>query len=538
MKNNNDFISVPPVLLIAFKRPDVTQRVFDEIRKAKPAKFFFAVDAPRQNRPEEKAMVQAVREIAKQVDWTCEMKTLFHEENRGIQGVHSAPTLAINWFFENVEDGIILEDDCLPHPSFFPFCREMLERYRNNEKIMHISGDNFQFGQKRGDANYYFSIYPNSWGWATWRRAWKHFDPTLASFPKWRDAHKIAGILSEKDEQKVWMEVFRKEYYGEWKTWDYEWVYSIWSHGGLAVIPNTNLISNIGFGENATHTFSSESRFSNVPTEEMPFPLKHPAEVMADKTADRVIFELMFASRVPFARKMKDLAFQIAPRWMKEAVKAILRYPRDRKKSALYEKYKKFTMIRRGTFIDNLKLADSFSHIPGCVIECGVWRGGMIAAMAEMLGATRRYYLFDSFKGLPMAQEVDGYRAKQWQNDHSSPDYFDNCGADESFAKKAMELSRTKKYRLMKGWFSETVPGFTPDSPIAILRLDGDWYDSTMQCLEGLYKHVAKGGVIILDDYYTWVGCSRAVHDFLSRQELPDVIRHTPKGVCYIVKQS
>lgn len=524
-----------PVLIIAFNRPDVTQKVFDAIRKAEPPKLFLSVDGPRENRPGEKDLVQAVRDIAKQVDWKCEVKTLFHEKN---VGVGTAPAKAITWFFKHVEEGIIFEDDCLPHPSFFQFCQEMLARYKNNEKIMLVSGDNFQFGAKHGDASYYYSIYPSTWGWATWRRSWKHFDPLLTSFPKFRDENRIANIITEKDEQKVWLDTFKKEYYGEWKTWDYEWVYTIWSRGGLSVIPNVNLISNIGFGENATHNFSPESKYANIPTEAVTFPLKHPKELTANRAADRFTFETLFVSKKPLQQKLKDLVMRKTPRWAKEAIKAMLGRPRSTAKKLLHNKYSEFSMLPRSIFIENLELAESFSRVSGCVVECGVWRGGMTAAIAEMLGADRSYYLFDSFEGLPPAQEIDGYQARAWQNDTASPIYFDNCAAEISFAEKAMALSGAKKYHIIKGWFANTLTSFKPDSPIAILRLDGDWYESTMQCLEGLYKYVAKGGVIIIDDYYTWVGCSKAVHDFLSRNQLSDVIRHTSKGVCYIIKQS
>lgn len=533
----NNFTLHTPVLLMAFNRPNITQRVFDEIRKAKPKQFFMAVDGPRDNRPGEDILCQATRDIVKQVDWDCEVKTLFPEKNAGIQGIHSGPTVAINWFFENVEEGIIFEDDCLPHPSFFQFCQEMLAYYRDNEKIMYISGDNFQSGTKRGDASYYFSIYLNAWGWATWRRAWKRFDPSLKSFPQFRDENKIAKTVAGKDVQKAILDVFRKEYYGEWKTWDYEWGYAIWAHEGLGVIPNVNLISNIGFGAQATHNFSPENKLANMTTQAMEFPLRHPSVIAPHKEADRYTFEMLFANHMSLREKIKNRTLKMTPQWIKKTTKTLLRYPGDITKKILRSKYSNFSTISRATFIENLALAESFSRVKGCVVECGVWRGGMIAAMAEILGKDRSYYLFDSFEGLPPAQEVDGYRAKAWQNDTSSKIYFNNYSAEIGFAEKAMTLSGAENYFIVKGWFADTLKDFKPDSPIAILRLDGDWYDSTMQCLEGLYKYVAKGGVIIIDDYYTWIGCSKAVHDFLSRNQLSDVIRHTPRGVCYIIKQ-
>jgi len=201
-----------------------------------------------------------------------------------------------------------------------------------------------------------------------------------------------------------------------------------------------------------------------------------------------------------------------------------------------YEKYSNYTMIPKSTFIDNLKLCRNFKSIQGNIIECGVWRGGMIAAMAELLGNDRKYYLFDSFEGLPEVQEIDGEAAKKWQGNKEDPMYFDNCKAEIGYAEKAMKLAGVVNYQLVQGWFSETLPKFNVNEEIAILRLDGDWYDSIIQCLNYLYPAVAKGGLIILDDYYVWDGCSRAVHDYLGSHNLSDKIYQLDYNNCYIVK--
>ncbi|MES2213781.1 MAG: TylF/MycF/NovP-related O-methyltransferase [Patescibacteria group bacterium] len=523
-----------PILLTAFTRYDTTKRTFDEIRKAKPEKLFFYVDGPRDSHPDDAALVEKVRSLIKEVDWECEVSTLFPEKNLGfIEGMGSA----LNWFFENVEEGIVLEDDCLPDSTFFPFVREMLDKYKNDERVMHISGDNFQFGQKRGEASYYFSAYPNSWGWATWKRAWKHFDPSMKDFPVFKTSKKIEQILPTQDEQKVWMDTFEKSYTGEFKTWDYVWVYTIFERGGLFIIPNVNLVSNIGFGAHGTHTVSSTSIFANIPTEPMMFPLTHPVEMRADREADRLVFNNLFKSKLRLKRMIKARTLKMTPRWMKDVGKMILAYPDTRQNKKLQQKYRDFTMIRSKVFIENLTLAGSFSSIKGAVVECGVWRGGMSAAMAEKLGVDREYHLFDSFEGLPPAKEIDGERAKAWQSDKTSKIYFDNCKAEMSFAQIAMEMSGATNVTLHKGWFSDTLPNFTPSFPIAVLRLDGDWYDSTMQCLDGLFKYVAKGGAIIIDDYYTWEGCSKAVHDFLSKNNLKETVHESKGGVAYIIKQ-
>ena len=213
---------------------------------------------------------------------------------------------------------------------------------------------------------------------------------------------------------------------------------------------------------------------------------------------------------------------------------AIVRY----KLARLQVRYQHYSMVPKPIFIENLYLCHRLArHVEGSVVECGVWRGGISAAMTHVLGAHRKYYLFDSFEGLPPAKEIDGKAALAWQHDITSPTYFDNCRAGIESAERAMSMSAAKDYRLIRGWFSETLPSFVPGEPIAVLRLDADWYDSTTECLNRLYRYVAKGGLVLIDDYYTWDGCSRAVHDFLSATKSEDRIRQSTNGVCYIVKR-
>jgi len=243
-----------PVLLIIFNRPDTTQQVFDAIRQAQPKQLFVAADGPRESKEGEAEKCQRARGIVKQINWNCEVRILFQENNLGC-GL--GPATAINWFFENVEEGIILEDDCLPCPDFFVFCEALLDYYRSNERIMEISGDNFQRGIKRGDASYYFSAYPHNWGWATWRRAWRRYDFYCTSAEHRKHA------------------------------WDGQWLTSIRKNKGLTVVPNVNLVSNIGFRPDAVHTTDTTSRFGNLPTESLVFPLTHPKTITPNKAADR-----------------------------------------------------------------------------------------------------------------------------------------------------------------------------------------------------------------------------------------------------------
>jgi O-methyltransferase len=206
----------------------------------------------------------------------------------------------------------------------------------------------------------------------------------------------------------------------------------------------------------------------------------------------------------------------------------------------IYRKFSGYTMIHEGKYLNNLELCFEFRAIAGCVIECGVWRGGMSAGMAEVLGANRQYYLFDSFEGLPPAREdLDGAAAVAWQGDTASPTYYNNCLAAEEEAAAAMKLSGATSFSLVKGWFNETLPQFTPPSEIAVLRLDGDWYDSTRVCLENLYPHVASGGIVIVDDYYNWDGCARAVNEFIAGIAAPNAVprlRQFRDRAAYLIK--
>ena len=207
------------------------------------------------------------------------------------------------------------------------------------------------------------------------------------------------------------------------------------------------------------------------------------------------------------------------------------------KTKRIYERYRTFTMIPPNIFVSNLLLCEEKAPDTGCIVEAGVWRGGMSAGMADMVPA-RLHYLFDSFEGLPPAKEIDGEAALKWQQNVTSPTYYDNCRAERSFAQQAMAMASANEVHIIQGWFNETVLGFVPTEPIAILRLDGDWYESTMQCLTGLYPHVMKGGLIILDDYHTWDGCARALHDYLSAHKCTDRIQQWHDGVCYLIKRS
>lgn len=203
----------------------------------------------------------------------------------------------------------------------------------------------------------------------------------------------------------------------------------------------------------------------------------------------------------------------------------------------IYSLFKNYTMVPQDYYETNLALAEKVKKIKGCVIECGVWRGGMIAGVARLLGPSRKYFLFDSFEGLPPAKEIDGPAALDWQRKKNSPFFHNNCTAESHYAEQAMKKAGITNSFLIQGWFSETLPKFEPPEPIAFLRLDGDWYESTKTCLEALFQKVTPGGLVVIDDYYTWDGCSKATHDYLSKISALERIE-SKNGVCFLIKKA
>lgn len=280
------------VLFLVFNRPNTTKEVFEAIKLAKPPRLYIAADGPRSSRKGEAEKCLQVRYIATQIDWPCEVKTLFRDENLGCK---RAVSEGIDWFFENEEQGIILEDDCLPHPDFFIFCETMLNRYADVDRVWVVTGDNFQDGQKRGDGSYYFSRYNHVWGWATWRRAWSKRDMEIKFWPDWKKSKQWVSYVSDKMERNYWEKIFDQMYRNEIDTWDYPWTACVWFHGGLTATPNVNLISNIGFGSDATHTTESSS-MSRMKTYEMK-DFTPPKNLTVTSEADYYVFKNYFGGK-------------------------------------------------------------------------------------------------------------------------------------------------------------------------------------------------------------------------------------------------
>jgi hypothetical protein len=260
------------VLFLVFNRPDVTTKVFEAIRKAKPTRLYVAADGARADKQGEASKVNEVREIATCVDWKCEVKTLFRDENLGCK---RAVSEGISWFFDHEEMGIILEDDCLPHQTFFSYCEELLERYKYDEKIALISGTTLS-DESSLNESYYFSRYPHIWGWASWRRVWLKYDLEFNNLYKLKENNNFKKSFNNLQEYHYWINCFESVCSGKVNTWDYQMVYMSFIYSMLSIYPKKNQITNIGFSENATHTTNKYSPLANLKSDGLVFPLKHP----------------------------------------------------------------------------------------------------------------------------------------------------------------------------------------------------------------------------------------------------------------------
>ncbi|MFO1390201.1 glycosyltransferase family 2 protein [Cellvibrio sp.] len=283
-----------PILLVVFNRPDTTRQVFEAIRAARPPRLYVAADGPRPERPDEAEKCAEVRRLTTQIDWPCELKTLFRSNNLGCKlGVSSA----IDWFFKNEPEGIILEDDIVPLPSFFLYCDELLEKYRYDHRIGIISGCNFVAQSISISESYFFSIYNHIWGWASWRRAWQHYDISMINWPAWK---KGKGIKKYSNASKLfeayWSNIFEKTHNDPSVTWwDYQWTFICWEKNMLSILPKSNQIINIGFGTDATHTTGEAPNFvMNSKPKIIDFPLVHPKKIEINNFADKLISKKVF----------------------------------------------------------------------------------------------------------------------------------------------------------------------------------------------------------------------------------------------------
>jgi hypothetical protein len=300
-----------PVIFIVFKRPDTTAKVFEVIRQMKPPKLLLIADAARPQKPGEAESCAAVRDIIEQVDWECEVFKNYADTNMGCKHRISS---GLNWAFSLVEEAIILEDDCLPHPTFFRFCEEVLEKYRTVDPVMMVCGTNILNEWKSGQQSYCFSHYSTCWGWATWRRAWQHYDIEMKLWTQPEGKEKVKQVVGDRQHYKTWNEIFNSAYADEMDTWAIRWLFTRWMHSGLSVIPAVNLISNIGFGKDSSHTMNSKSEVSNLAIRPIRFPLEEPqSNVISDREYAQMFYQKMFANRKSvrrFLRHLKKIIFK------------------------------------------------------------------------------------------------------------------------------------------------------------------------------------------------------------------------------------
>ncbi|MFC5413068.1 nucleotide-diphospho-sugar transferase [Larkinella bovis] len=296
-----------PILFVVFNKVEETKKVFNVIRSQKPLRLFIASDGPRLEKKGESEKCQHIRGwILDNIDWECEVKTLFRDFNAGCG---RGPSDAITWFFQHVDEGIILEDDCLPNESFFRFCGELLNRYRDNEQVSIISGNNFQPIQPMPiQSDYYFSVFPSSNGWATWKRSWQGFDFYINNWPTINKKSLSGFLFTEKKYSMWWLNHFQWLYNNRPNDmWDFQFHYLCMVRKQLAVIPRVNLVKNIGYGPDATHSQDPNNYFANVPTHNLSFPLIHPNFIDRNIEADIFIQRTLFGETeiVSYYKKLK-----------------------------------------------------------------------------------------------------------------------------------------------------------------------------------------------------------------------------------------
>lgn len=277
-----------PILFLVFNRPDTTRKVFEVIRQVKPRYLYIAADGPRPGNQNDEENCKAVKQLFKNIDWDCELHTLYRDQNLGCRNAVSS---AITWFFDNVEEGIVLEDDILPDLSFFPYCQQLLEYYRHDERVMHIAGFNVCGKWKEKKQSYHGSYFGGIWGWASWRRAWQRYDVDIK---QWEDQQLQENVLKTyfppelREQRKA---LYNDLYQGKINTWDYQWTLARLINGGLCVIPSVNLTENIGFGEGSTHTATAPD-WAKQKSYKITLPLNTKTVLKQDKDYDKVHLNL------------------------------------------------------------------------------------------------------------------------------------------------------------------------------------------------------------------------------------------------------
>ena len=299
------------VAFLIFNRPDTTEKVFAEIAKARPPKLFVVADGPRDDRPGESRKCASTRAIIERVDWDCEVRKNFSERNLGCKNRVAS---GLDWVFDNVEAAIVLEDDCVPTQSFFRYCQELLERYRSDTRVMQICGFNRMGKIENYPYSYYFSKYGPVWGWASWQRAWRHNDVHMETWTTVKKDKAHHFFCNDRKEIDWRLSLYDRLYRGEIDTWDYQWGFAKLINSGLSIIPKYNLIRNIGFREDATHTKHGEASLLHMNTHDIGFPLMHPSYVLRNVDEDRRYLNSVSPSSISRLYKIPKILLDILPK--------------------------------------------------------------------------------------------------------------------------------------------------------------------------------------------------------------------------------
>ena len=504
----NKHIRIAPVLFLIFNRLDTTKRVFQVIRDAKPQQLFIAADGARKEKKGEFEKCKAVREyVLSNIDWDCEVKTLFQNNNLGC-GI--AISTAISWFFHNIQEGIILEDDCLPHFDFFRYCSDLLDLYRNDTRIFLISGYNKQGLWNPDWYDYFFSNLGGIWGWASWARAWKYFDFKMLDIDdfirKNNFKHLLGAEIGAIRQDTIYSEIITNKI----DAWSYQWGYARHKNNGLSCVPSKNLIINIGFMEDATHT---KEKIIQPDCYGLHFPLKINHFFVPDREYDK-----KFVGYEDLKKQISGSTFvvQYLPSFLHRLAMTI---------DANGLSYLGLEALKE---LMQAVVTCEMQGLQGIIIEAGCALGGSAIGITAAKSMERELRCYDVFGLIPPPSQQDGVdvhaRYAEIVSGKSAGlkgdvyyGYRENLLSvvENNFSQYGFPIGENSVC-LVKGLYEETLQITTP---VILAHIDCDWYDSVKLCLERICPYIVNGGVMIIDDYHHYSGCKQAVDEFMSQND-------------------
>lgn len=284
----DDWELTTPVALFVYNRPDTTAQVFEQVAAVEPPVLFVVADGPRADRPADPENCEQVRELVTDVGWDCDLRTIFRDENMGLpESVYTG----LDWVFEQVPEAIVLEDDTVPNRDFFRFCETMLERYRDDERVLSVNGTNRLGTWKADSQDHHFVTYQGVWGWATWRRAWRLYDPEMRAWADPEVRERVRDVVADDERFAYHRPRFQSCYDGEAPAWSKRWEFTHYVNSGLAAVPARNLVSNVGFDARALHTTDPDDPLAELPRHALEFPLEERTAIAPDREYERRCFE-------------------------------------------------------------------------------------------------------------------------------------------------------------------------------------------------------------------------------------------------------